>query len=956
MKPGAKSERKDPVIAEGLLPEEVELQAQQAMNPEPAKMTRRSFSLTALRISALAFLVKAGILPKSALAEELHGGSEASPEGGDEAGETISDAYLEKMAGEPMSLVALDAFGTLAFVDAIVSIAREKDSVAQRLFMLAGLPTYNTGELDDPHKAKFPLENIHLAVILNIIRASAYGHKVREHTIKEFITTLNGVGLLLGLTSMAKGIIAAESKTGEMAKAGPEAIVMDPEKVISNSIFQLSVVAASTQLPLTAFGNAGIGNSEFKEVKQAFNTIYFSLLPDSNSGLDFAGVKNYVEGRLAEVDNPEVAKRVRKILGAGPSSLAELRPIFKKEATAHTNDLMTLLMSTACDDAQAAMGDAGPLVGLYQMFGSDFLKAVPAILPYTVMIGFERASFAAKRAGLKTGDVLTKERFNYLGKFLKATWKNLAIYFVNVAPKISAKITGSERFESANGNGSDVGRDFTLIEQVTKDLERVLGTVMDSILGSFNGNTLDLTKVKSALQTLHYAERDFERELGRQVVEKAKLEGVGDEVNLPLRREGINEVKERIVGPLSDQEELRDLQARVENLAMGADTQAVESFAATLKDLRDEMGPLLMEQLKELETKSGGKTPSIKAVAKLLQENPKVRDLLDFNHWHHKIGSELTDTMFVVFLQGLHLAFIINTMERAVYNNPVFKKMPLLAQESFSILLNDAVSMFADNWADCVAHSKWLTTMYFNELSKTHDVLAERYPEAKSMIEGATYFEDTSSALVPERFSARKQQFSALIVHLKDKYPGDSAALDEIHESYIERAEKYYYKAMVMAMVASVTGGGKAKTGNAPHFTFAAGENDFTLAETLKDFKRHPIYHLWEFLFSTGYAIFVGPEIANTLFGKAASKQIHEMMQKQFRAKYPEFEKKLNELKAREMKQHGEAEPGTVRMKTRRAALGLDKFREAVDRTSLRNRVQEEAPRRRNPRASQSET
>ncbi|PJC39058.1 hypothetical protein CO044_01725, partial [Candidatus Peregrinibacteria bacterium CG_4_9_14_0_2_um_filter_38_9] len=437
-------------------------------------------------------------------------------------------------------------------------------------------------------------------------------------------------------------------------------------------------------------------------------------------------------------------------------------------------------------------------------------------------------------------------------------------------------------------------------------------------------------KVKSALRTLTYAERDFKRELGKQVLEKAgKMEGKGQEKgHFQVSVAGIDEVRNKVIGKKSDRDELGRLQGRLENLCLGADNEAIETFAAELKGMRAEMGPILEKQLRELYQQEGQKTPSILAVAKILQDNPKIRDLLDFNYWHHKIGAELTDTMFVVFLQGLHLPFIINTVERGVYNNPVFRKMPLVTQECFSVLLNDGVSMFADNWADCVAHSKWLTTMYFNELSKVHEELSAKYLEAKEHIDGA-YFEDNISEKVPERFAKRKQQFAALVGHLKSKNPKDADQLDVVLENYVENAENYYYKTMIMAMVAAVTGGGKAKTGNAPHFTFAAGEDDFTLIETLDDFKRHPLYHVWELIFSTGYAVFVGPAIAKSLFGKSAGVQIQKMMQGRFKDAFPEFEKKLNELQSKK-DQHGQLSPGDVREKTRGQMLGFDAIRRAM--------------------------
>ncbi len=881
------------------------------------KVSRRAILEGTPRVILLVALAKLGVLSaRTALAQEKGTGTDVKE-------------HAEDLAHDSLSLTTLDIVGSLGFVDAIVAIARGKDSVVQKLCVLAGLPTYNTGELDpNSHKSKFPLENIHLALILNIIRASSFGEEVRHHTIHEFFTTLKGVGLLMGLTSMAKGITAVESSAEKMTHTDPEKIVTDPEKTIADSIFQLTAIATATQLPLTAFGNASIGNHEFGEVRSAFTSIYTSLLPNPVASGEIEPtedeIRQHISSAVEGKSNEQVKKRTQKILARTDlHSWSDFNGALLEESKAHTNDLMTLLMSTSCDDAQAAAGDAGPLVGLYQSYGSDFVKAIPAILPYTMLIGVERAIWAADRAGIPKSEILTAERFRYMGQFLAATWKNLIIYFATVAPQISSRIGDTGGIEiKKNGNG--VGRDFSLIEQIARDVESVGGTVVNAILGSFNGDTLDIRKVKKSIKKIKDAQANYYKELGRKLEEKVEEEGpLTEDDSIPVRKDGLQEIHERVVGKKSTHQELAELQAKIEELSIDQNAEAIEAFAATLKTYREQLGGELKEALAQLKEESGGETPSIAAVAALLKDNPKVRDLLDFNYWHHTIGPELTDTMFVVFLQGLHLPFIISTIEKFVYNSESFKKMPLMAQEWCSVFLNDVVSMFADNWADCVAHSKWLTTMYFNELHKSVDVLSERYPEVEGKISGK-FFEDDSTKIIPERFAKRKQQFAALIQHLKQQHPEDAAELDVMLLDFMERSEKYYWKSMIMAMVAAVTGGGKAKTGNAPHFTFAANEDDFTLAETLNDFKRHPIYHLWEFIFSTGYATTIGPALAQVAFGKDMAIEMQQMLQERFREQFPEFEKKLGELKSKETADA--STPGETRMASRRSFLSLGKL------------------------------
>src|SRR5690606_6842156 len=103
-------------------------------------------------------------------------------------------------------------------------------------------------------------------------------------TLHELEVTLIGVGMLLGLTSVAKGIISSEQTALEMVDRDETSIRKDPEETIVQSVFQLTIVAAATQVPLSSFGNASIGNEEFREVRLAFSEIYGRFLPPSVEG------------------------------------------------------------------------------------------------------------------------------------------------------------------------------------------------------------------------------------------------------------------------------------------------------------------------------------------------------------------------------------------------------------------------------------------------------------------------------------------------------------------------------------------------------------------------------------------------------------------------------------------------------------------------------------------------
>ena len=274
-----------------------------------------------------------------------------------------------------------------------------------------------------------------------------------------------------------------------------------------------------------------------------------------------------------------------------------------------------------------------------------------------------------------------------------------------------------------------------------------------------------------------------------------------------------------------------------------------------------------------------------------MRKNPRVRELLDINYWHGRIGPALTDTMFIVLLQGLHLPFLLSTSERYMYDAAWFRPMPLTTREILSVLYNNALGLFADNWADCVAHAKWLTNMYLRDLAAQLDELSGDFTEVTTAL-SSEYFVDDETTIIPLRFKANAEQASALFDVLQNRYAGETARLEAARQRYLETAEAYYFKSMIIAMTISVVGAGKSLPGDSTHFTFAAGETDFTLAVTLLDFKRHPLYHVWELLFSGAYAMVAGPFLAQRFvapafsslgLGSGALETMRGLMQEEFR-------------------------------------------------------------------------
>lgn len=823
-------------------------------------------------------------------------------------------------------------------------------------------------------KSKFPLENAYLAMVLHALRI-AIDHHAGEHSISEIKTTAVGVGMLSFFTSFAKGMNSISEETDALAHVDGETIVKQPNEVLAKSIFQLTMLASMTQFPMFAFGNASIGNEQFPEVQAAYKTMYMSVLPgghnlpkiqgfgqallekrsegealtvDVVTGLlnehksDFPQIYddlieklslcrgeldskmvlemmmetrmtyicNVVIERADNLDNKEVGSKIKElVLGKSFEGIGKMREALLEEALVHSNDLMVLLMATACDDTQAAAGDLGPLVGLFQAYGPNAACAIAAAFPYTMAIGAERALFACKRSGVPLNMVFNNERRQYAIEFWKTAMTNLTRHFVS---KFSRHVD--------ENSDSKVGVKYSVTEQMLEDLKAGIGTVWDAGLGTLNGDTLNYAKVKEAIKTMKDANARYSEELGNQVREKARRRGTGEE-NIRVRISGMGEIKERIKGNRSKDPKLNDLQCKLNKLSLNltdeeisSKTPEIQEFLAVLKGMEGTFYDELKVALDELKHQEGRNTPSIQSVATLLQKNPKITDLLDFNYWHDRLGPELTDTIFVVTLQGLHLPFIIETVQIA-YDSKAFKSLPLTARNWLSAALNNGISSVADNWADAIAHAYWLKKMYFDEVDKfvtgvsedSSDFeeygigLAKEYPEvADKLANGFFKIENEADKNLTEQFEERKQQYAALIKFLIEKHPEDADKLNQMLISILDKFEDFYWKSMNIALITAVTGGGKLLTGNAPHFTYAADIDEFDFQTTLADLKNHPLYHLWEFVFSTTYSTVFGPAIAKGLFGQNSVKKIQKMMQKKFKDDYPIFYKKINELKANE--------------------------------------------------------
>lgn len=826
-----------------------------------------------------------------------------------------AEALVETLAHDPISLQLLDVLGTINFADSMGGIAVQGDSIIQKLLGKAGLgaqPEPAHAE-DGHHKHVFPLANFIFAAVLNAVRATAFGPQAREETVHELETTAVGVAMLMGLTSVAKGIISSEATAIQMTEHDLGSTSGDQQEVIVDNIFQLTLLSAATQIPLSSFGNAAIGNEGFREVRAAFTALYGELLPPAPA--DGLGVRDeivaHIREKLDHSGNPVIRRQVTAVLDdASIQTHADFAAALQGAATWHTHDLMTILMSTSCDDSQAAIGDPGPLVGLYQNYGIDFLQAIPSLVPYTILIGFERAQWAMHRTGIDR-PVFTSARFVYMKRFLGETWRNLIVYFATVAPEISSKITGTRRLGGAKGGDESIGVSFSVLEQVLRDIESTITAFMDPFMSD---QVLDERKTRKAVAELQDAVRQWHETMGRRVAGRLFPPRAGSEHGAEVARTEALADQAATVGEKDKggaaydykrnelPGNLKDLQIR---LAAIVNEAGIEAFAKEVRVVRESIGPQLQREI-EAELARQGAKPTVMTALEVIRKNPRIGELLDINYWHGRIGPALTDTLFIVLLQGLHLPFLLSTSERYIYDASWFKRMPLVAREILSVIYNNALGLFADNWADCVAHAKWLTSMYQSDLATELEQTSGRFTEVRTALSSG-YFADDQTALIPLRFKTNAEQASALFDVLQHRYPADVAELEAARRRYLETAETYYFKSMLIAMTISVVGAGKSLPGDSTHFTFAAGETDFTLGVTLMDFKRHPLYHVWELIFSGAYAMVAGPFLAQNMVAPAFSKlglgsgvlnTMQGLMQAEFRKQYPGMAERFQQLEA----------------------------------------------------------
>jgi hypothetical protein len=413
----------------------------------------------------------------------------------------------------------------------------------------------------------------------------------------------------------------------------------DPEETIADSIFQLTLLAAATQIPLSSFGNAAIGNEEFREVRLAFSELYRRLLPPATEDSEASReeIVARIREKLAECKNPVIRRQVMTLLDdTGLERRDDFAAALQGAATWHTHDLMTILMSTSCDDSQAALGDPGPLVGLYQTYGVEFLQALPSLVPYTILIGFERAIWAINRAGVQQ-PIFTKAKWVYMGKFLKETWKNLVVYFVTVAPEISSRITGTRRVTGSKASHEGVGVRFSVLEQILRDVEATIAGVMDPFL---NDRVLDTRKTRRAVTDLQDATRQWHEAMGRRVASRLFPPRKGSEHEARVARAEVLDDQAAIVGQKESgsalysykkdglPQNLKDVQIR---LAAIVDEAGINKFAAELREIRRTVGPQLEREIEE-ELRRQGRKPTVLTALEVVRKNPSVRHLVDVNY------------------------------------------------------------------------------------------------------------------------------------------------------------------------------------------------------------------------------------------------------------------------------------------------------------------------------------
>ncbi len=775
----------------------------------------------------------------------------------------ITQKLLTALEKNPESILhnpeLMDFMITFLFSDAIYHVARtegrnDPENDELKSFPKNGLSTHifssvfpEMKNLDKefPHSnlililtsliAKFSLEkNIHKKDLKE--NPNKHFHSEVLHTLQE---TGMGVSMLLIFTSYGKnikiqdqkalniqqkrdqeGIDKAESdaeKLGNNIEAIPEKLEIFEDE-LAELIGASPVAAALTQIPSLAFGNAAMAREKFLMAKKIMADI-FQLF----QGLSFKEIFSQVE----KIKNPKIKEILKKQLSTEKNSeiLISQEHIDKMTSTYFKNVFSGEMMAYT-DITQCAGGDVGPaFVAQLQNWGqTETLKSFPVLIIYSLIAAEHETNHLARRLGIERSKLINKRSHAEALGYMLRTWTNF-IYMMGASAAKIGTVTSSSIINLIDGEGSVGNRisegfkngmnfkvpdpfenapGFQVGPGMLEDASNLFQTIFKA--GSKKSKlTLSTDSIKEILDDMNHATAEAISN-GIQNGE-ARAEGIsailGHTPN-PDETEAIKKIQETLK---SFNENKIKIDPQIQQL-----THDVEDFTLVFKSMLADNPNNTEIDLEE----------RLEYLTHLLKKKPHWAKIFSFTHWHHILGPELAETAWIVFLQGLGVQSLNNTMRAIAFGKKAFKDLPLNAQHAAIALETNELSKFADNWAGAL-------------LSGSQEFFDVAYP---GLLKDFKF----SSADIPiEALTSEKllgklsQKFSSLenILEKKLKKIGRSDEVEKMKQQIKQRKAVAKYISTIFA----VRGGGFTTIGNSPHFIILVQQiaKDITLLDTLKD-------------------------------------------------------------------------------------------------------------------------
>ena len=840
---------------------------------EKAGMTRRDF----LKVAGAALAVAA--LPSLALAEEAE----------------VSDAtgaLVDTIERSPELIVQnkdiLDFVITLLFTDAIVAIGKQKkegepedtkvSGSGKTVARLAGKAFGKSIEEYDHH---FPHTNLGLMLAALAVKAGMEGGG--EEVAHSFVETGVGVGMLVPLASYGKSLEAKETPyleriaeedrtTTNEAEKGAEEEVNIGEKIakFNDALVEVMGVTplavALAQFPLLAFGSAKIGLEKMLSCRKIMKDIF--CIFDQMS-------YEQIQNQLSSIPNPVVKKLLENFL---KTKRDDMQGTFSSQdidalTSQYSSEVFSGELMAFTDITQASVGDVGPaVVAQLQNFGVQETIAGAMVNFVYALVTAEAESFSlAQRMGVDPKKMMSFREHQQAGAFMAKTWANL-IFTIFEAIRITGQmgmnlgvgLFAGEGFAKAGETwaaGTQMAYpdapDFRVLPGMVQDMLNATMSLW-SVATNGNGN-FNKRSVRQAVEEIAkaLAIRDSYARGNKKIEKNRDLFG-------PLPNSAFTNLDtiEAIVAKMTPKQTLEDEQ--VTNLR----NQVQEFLTAMKKCVYSSQYTLRGVAVEE----------RVKQVFDLLSENPQWYNLFQFDHWEAVLGPEIAETAYVVFLQGLGVTSVANSLRFLVLSpnslltsttGANFHNAPEIGQHAVLAGMTTGESMFADNWAGAL-------------LSGSQEFFDVAYPGMLrdfSFLPGDISQKDITGDGHPPAFGKLLSYFQNLEKHLETKL-SEANRPSEIPKMKKEiRRRKAVAK--YLSTIFSVRGGGFTTIGNSPHFIMLvkAIGNDITLASTLRDIPSHPVQNSvrlgGDFVWATQVAPTLDPvalEIAGRMFPPSAEK------------------------------------------------------------------------------------